>query len=238
MHVALYRSLGLHAAQRRAMVDLWLGWHQQRRVLSKSATTASAALTAAAPHGGVYDIPLIAAAFGLEPGPPNASAAANVPADPGATRTERSSRGSGSDPDSLATPPTSPAERRHPATTSVGFPAFLAHRESAAADRDGSWGVVTVVPGLQGQCPVATENAGAAVRGMHAAHAAVADQLLDFTVFLMLPGEVLQPRDVIRMMWEPIRSGSGPVDKVQLCLEAVQQQRREDVFSGIEQLSV
>lgn len=94
------------------------------------------------------------------------------------------------------------------------------------------------VGGMQGQDAEATAKVEAALRALRWAHDAAARQVTDFMFFLVLPGEVLRPEQVMRLFWQQLCAGAGPVDVMRLCLQAVQEQQRVEAFSGVQQMAI
>lgn len=247
MHLNLYREMGLAAEQKQAMVALWRGWHSKRRALDDGVAAALASITAASPLSRAHDLSLLAAGDDdgqslqgtLMPMHARAGMAAGLGHGAALPALVAAWDEWYADPDAVF------AHEDHMAASAMhagdaydpACPESLLRRAGSAGPGH-PWETMRVPPLMLGQCPSTTAAAKMACEALQGAHRSVAGQILDFTVFLMLPGEVFGPQELMRMMWEPVRASSGPVDKVELCLQAVQQQRREDVFEGVDNLAV
>lgn len=243
MHLDLYRQMELSGEQKQILVALWRSWHKKRRALDDAAAAARAALNAAAPPNGAPISPQVAAVLDGRPPPDAAASASDSASRPLTPRDPADSTAPGGDDALLHSYSDTDADGLsgvHGYTdtlrdfgTSDGI-----FRSGGSSGMDHPWEAVRAAPGLLGQCPATAQEAAAAVSAVDAAHAAVSQQLLDFSVYLFLPGEVFGMRELMLLMWAPIRGGMGPVDKVELCLQAVQQLRRETAFAGLDDLAV
>lgn len=241
MHIHLYRALSLGDTQKQAVIDLLRDWQRRRDTLDGRAAAACADLERAAPQTLVTASRLISSAIGRGLAPAEDPQAHYDPAEPylGAAPVECRGRSVTESPPS----PPNPAQPRGFAGQGeiwIDWSAegFMIPEDFGDDCASAVWQAQPVPPGLQGQCPAATTAVAVASQETHATHADSARQLLDFAASTMLPGEVLRTEQLMRVVWEPIRAGCGPVDWLELCMHAVQQRRRQAVFSGVEPLAL